>query len=301
MILSELLLKYKIVDDYTIKNEQDFDTLALSRSDINFKVCTFIVDRRYLSDISENVTMVFTTPDIGVDLDIEGVGVCCVDNPRNVFFKLHNALENSKDYKRHIFKTTIGHNCQISKMSSIAENNVFIGDNVVIEEFVVIRENTVIGDNCIIRAGVKIGSVDFEFKYDNEKIFGVNHYGGVVIGDNVEIQCNSIVNRGLYPWDNTVIGDYTKMDAAVFVSHGVKIGNKNMITGHSIIGGRTLIGDGCWIGLNSTIRNGIVIGDNARVNMGSVVSKNVETGQSVTGNFAIDHDRFIDVIKKISK
>ena len=63
--------------------------------------------------------------------------------------------------------------------------------------------------NCIIRSGVKLGSVDFEFKYDGNHIFGVNHYGGIVIEDNVEIQCNSVVNRGLYPWDAV---SYTHLD-----------------------------------------------------------------------------------------
>lgn len=47
----------------------------------------------------------------------------------------------------------------------------------------------------------------------------------------------------------------------------------------------------------SHCQNGIEIGVNARVNMGAVVSKPVLSGQSVTGNFAIEHKVFIEDIK----
>lgn len=70
-----------------------------------------------------------------------------------------------------------------------------------------------------------------------------------------------------------------------------------MIVAQSGIGGRTVVGDDTWIGFGATVRNGIEIGVNARVNMGAVVSKPVLSGQSVTGNFAIEHKVFIEDIK----
>ncbi|MEE0772734.1 MAG: DapH/DapD/GlmU-related protein [Anaerovoracaceae bacterium] len=301
MRISELMEKYKIVDSYKIDNEKNFDTLGLTESIIDVPYCTFIDDEKYSDNLSEYITMVLTTEELAEKVLGINRGVCIVDNPRNTFFKLHNALGKSNDYMRESFDTVIGRNCNISKMAVIAEKNVIIGDNVTIEEFVVIRENTIIKDNCIIRAGVKIGSVDFEFKRENNTIFGVDHYGGVIIENNVEIQCNSVINRGLYPWDDTFIGAFTKIDAEVLISHGVKIGKCSMIVGHSILGGRTVIGENCWIGISSMIRNGLNIGDNARVNMGAVVTKSVKEGETVTGNFAIRHDKFISNMKKSLK
>ena len=298
MRLSTLLDEFSIVKSYEVFNEQEFDTLALVRSNIPLDYCTFLDDEKYATNIPSHAKMMLTTKSIAEKLKDNHLGICIVDNPRIVYFKLHNCLENSTMYIRDKTDTTIGNNCNISKLTSIANKNVIIGNNVIIEEFVTIRENTIIGDNCIIRSGVKLGSVDFEFKYDGNHIFGVNHYGGIVIEDNVEIQCNSVVNRGLYPWDDTVIGDFTKIDAGVIISHGVKIGKRNMITGQSVVGGRTIIGDDCWIGLNSTIKNGLTIGNQARINMGAVVSLDVAEHEAVTGNFAIEHRKFIENMKK---
>lgn len=183
----------------------------------------------------------------------------------------------------------------------IAKENVIIGDNVVIEEFAVIRDNVTIGDNCVIHAGVKIGFNDFEYKKENGKLFTVAHYGGVILGEEVELHPNTCVNKALYPWDNTVIGDRCKIDMLVQVSHGVKVGRDTMIVGLSGIGGRTEIGENSWIGYGCIIRNGVHVGNNARANMGAVVSRDVADGQAVTGNFAIDHDIFMENLKRAAK
>ena len=71
-----------------------------------------------------------------------------------------------------------------------------------------------------------------------------------------------------------------------------------MIVANSSIGGRVSIGENSWIGLSASVRNGISVGNNARVNMGAVVTRNVSEGKSVSGNFAIDHESFIEKIKK---
>ena len=155
--------------------------------------------------------------------------------------------------------------------------------------------------NCVIHAGVKIGFGDFEYKKENGQLFSVDHCGGVILGRDVELHSNTCVNKALYPWDNTVIGDRCKIDMLVQISHGVKVGNDTMIVGLSGIGGRTEIGENSWIGYGCIVRNGVHIGSNARANMGAVVSRDVADGQAVTGNFAIDHDIFMENLKRAAK
>lgn len=297
MKLSELLKDYNINVRFVIKNEKEFQTLALTQSPIMIPYCTFVEDVEYIKNISDFAVMAFVTENVADEIDLNKIGVCIVENPRIVFFKLHNALLESSEYARVCFDTQIGEKCKLSKLASIDKNNVLIGNNVIIEDFVKIHANTTIGDNCIIRSGTKLGGVDFEFKKDNSEIFGVEHYGGLIINNNVEIQYNSVINRALYPWDNTLIDEYTKIDSNTMISHGVKIGKRCMITAGSVIGGRTVIGDDCWIGLSATIRNGITIGNGARINLGSVVTKDVTLGESVTGNFAINHSKFLFNLK----
>ena len=284
-----------------IENEREFDFLSLSSVISNLSCCTFIDNAKYIDSISESITMVLTTEGISTQLSKKHYGICILNQPRIVFFELHNYLSQIEGYKRSAFKTVIGERNNISPKSSIADNNVVIGNDVVIEEFVTIRENTVIGDRSIIRAGTVIGGLGFEFKRNGERILSVAHSGGVLIGQDVEIQYNTCIDRAIYPWDNTVIGNYAKIDNLVHIAHAVKIEPNVMVVACSLVGGRVHIMNNVWIGAGATISNGLSVGNNARVNIGAVATKNVEEGKSVTGNFAISHDKFIRNIKHAAR
>ena len=149
----------------------------------------------------------------------------------------------------------------------------------------------------MIRTGTKIGGPGFEIKNDGTKTITVTHIGGVRIGNNVEIQQNSNVDKAIYPWDDTVIADHVRINSMVQIAHGDKIGRFTEIVAGASIQGRVMIGENVWIGPGSVIRNGISIGDNARVNMGAVVTLSVPAGHAVSGNFARDHDTLIEEMK----
>lgn len=298
MLLHQILEGMPGRPAYRLIDERPFECLALCVSELERPNLIFIDKEAYIPSIKPSVSMVLTTPALSESVHRTGAGVCIVDQPRSFFFQLHNFLANCSDYIRPPFPVEIGDGCRISPLSSIAGANVRIGSGVVVEEFVTIRENTVIGDNCIVRSGSCIGGQGFEFKRFHNEILSVAHLGGVMIGNNVEIQQNTAVDRAIYPWDDTVIGDHTKIDNLVHIAHAVKIGRCNMIVANSGIGGRTVVGDDCWIGFGATVINGITIGDRARVNMGAVVTKSVPPDGSVTGNFAIDHAQFIQNLKK---
>lgn len=299
MLLSDVL-KEMGCEEFEIKKEKEIDILALTAMDINKKTCTFLDNIKYIGDLKENVTMLLTSYELAREAEKSGYegGFCIVPQPRLVFFKIHNYLRNHPDYARKEFETQIGLGCSISPLASISSKNVVIGDNVTIEEFVVIRDNTVIGDNTIIRAGAKIGGQGFEFKREEGSIFAVEHLGGVVIGNHVEIQYNACIDKAVYPWDNTILGDYVKIDNLVHIGHAVKVKERAMIVAQSGIGGRTVIENDTWIGFGVTISNGLQIGEGARANIGAVVTKNVSDEGSVTGNFAIAHEKFIENLKK---
>lgn len=298
MLLSDIFKECNCFEDAVLKNEKSFDYLALTASDVNGLLCVFIDNEKYISDVKENVRMIITVNSVAELLDSSSYGLCIVNNPREVFFSIHNYLSDKRHKLEIKKKTIIGNDCSISDLASISKDNVKIGNNVVIEEFVVIREHTTIGDNSIIRAGSIIGGQGFEFKRLKEGILSVAHAGGVIIGENVEIQYNTCVDRGVYDWDDTIIGDNCKIDNLVHIAHGVKIGKNTMIVANTGIGGRTVIGEDTWLGFASTISNGIVIGNNARANIGSVVTKSIPNDGSYTGNFAIEHSIFMKNLKK---
>lgn len=295
MKLSEVI---ELIPQCSLLSEGEFSYLGLAVSQCDNNLLSFIEDEKYIDEISDNITSIITSKYIGEKLKSK-YGIIVSENPRIDYFKLHNELSKSGQYTRKKFKTKIGEGTNISNLSSISENNVIIGTNVVIEEFVVIRENTIIGDNSIIRAGSIIGGEGYEYKRSNGTIMNVKHCGGVIIGNYVEIQYNSCIDKALYTWDNTIVGDYSKLDNMVHLEHGVKIGQRNLIASRVTIGGRTEVGNDSWIGLGAIISNGLIIGNKVSISLGAVVTKGLNDHEKVSGNFAINHNKYIDFIKQI--
>lgn len=304
MLLSAELPKIGI--ECSCFDEKEFSSLGLAGYNDGKDVCTFLAAAKYAAGLSEGISMILTSQKVYDELTRAGslggtYGICIVDNPRLTYFLLHNALCDSTDYARPRFESKIADRAKISPLAYIAPYNVIIGENTVIEEFVSIKENTVIGNDCIIRTGTKIGGPGFEIKNDGTKTITVTHIGGVKIGNNVEIQQNSNVDKAIYPWDDTIIADHVRINTLVQIAHGDKIGRFTEIVAHASIQGRVQIGENVWIGPGCVIRNGISIGDNARVNMGAVVTLSVPAGEAVSGNFARTHECLIEEMKTYKK
>ncbi len=211
-----------------------------------------------------------------------------VDNPRLRFaqvmtrFFVH-PIEPS------ISATAICHpTSTVSKLAmigeyTVVEENVIIGDYVQIGHHVVIHANTKIGDRSAIGSNTVIGSIGFGFEFDhNATPIRIPHFGGVIIGEDVEIGSCTSIARGTI--DNTTIGSFVKIDDHVFVAHNVNIGPRSILVAGSEINGSVQIGEDCWIGPLSTIRDGLIIGQSSIVGMGAVVTRDVPRGTTVAGN-----------------
>lgn len=301
MYLSEELKKISI--ECKCFNEKSFSSLGLAGYNDGKDVCTFLAASKYADGISEGISMIITSKSVydellGQKKIDDKYGICIVENPRITYFKLHNALCQNDEYKRKDYPSIISDSAKISNLAYISDKNVKIGNNVVIEEFASIKENTIIGDNSVIRAGSIIGGTGFEIKNSDGGLWTVTHIGGVIIGNNVEIQQSTTIDKAIYPWDNTILSDGVRINSQVQIAHGVKIDIDTEVVSNAGIQGRVKIGKGVWIGPNTAIRNGIKIGDNARVNIGAVVTLDVPDGASVSGNFAREHSKMIQEMRR---
>lgn len=299
MLLSKELKKLNI--ECECYNENDFESLGLAGYNHGDNVLTFAAASKYLGQLTDNVCMVLTTKEAYEEFISEhentSLGFAIVDNPRLVYFLLHNCLCNNENYKGGSFTSRISPKAQIHPMAYVSPVGVIIEDDVVIEEFVSIKAGTHIQNGARIRAGSIVGGIGFEVKSNKKGNFIVEHVGKTIISENVDIAQNVTIDRAIYPWDATIVGNNVMIADQAVISHGVKIGSNVEIAAGAGIMGRVTVGENSWIGPNSTIRNGISVGKNARVNMGAVVTKSVKDGEAVSGNFAIEHSKFINNIK----
>lgn len=291
MLLSKILADMGY-EGATIIREREFQYLALTEYTPGEQSLVFLDSVQYVAKLAPPVTMVLAAEGLEERIP-EDMGVCVVERPRELFFLIHNFLSCRQGYQREEFLSEIGEGCTISPLASIAEKNVRIGRGVVVEEFAVIRENTVLQDGVIVRAGAVVGGQGFEYKRMGERTLLVEHAGGVIVEEGAEIKYNTCIDRAVYPWDDTVVGGYCRLDNLVHIGHAVKLGKCVLVAAGSVIAGRTTIGNNAWVGLNVTIANGLHIGENSRVNMGAVVISSVKDGEHVTGNIAIEHTKFM--------
>lgn len=259
----------------------------------------FLESERFLESLLANsgVTAVITTPLLAERIPA-GLGVALSDAPRRDFYLLHNHLAEHTAFYWQDFPTEIAADAVISPTAYVAADNVRIGRRAVIEPHVTVLPHTIIGDDVILRAGTVVGAQGFQFIRSGDTVLPVAHAGGVWLHDRVEVQARGAIARALFG-GFTELGEDTKLDSLVYVAHQVRIGRRCLIGAGATITGSVIIGDDVWIGPQATIASEITIGDGAFITLGSVVTRNVAAGQRVTGNFAIDHEKFIAFLRTI--
>lgn len=290
-----------IIPEIDIVNDASFNALGMATTCFsNERVLSFLSDEKYLESIisNKNIVALITSKEIySRNSILFNYGLIIDDNPKLVFYKIHNILSDHEFYWKK-FNNVIADSAKISDNAYIEDNSIYIGNNTVIEPGVVIHSGSIIGDNVIIRSGSKIGSCGFQFLNLKNKVYPVKTGGRVIIKDNVEVQHNCCIDRGVLGGD-TIISQYVKLDNFVHIAHDDIIGERTLITAGVKLSGRVIIGQDCWIGVNATVTNGISIGNNCKISLGAVVTKSIPDNSTVSGNFAIDHSKFIEFIKSI--
>ena len=294
MLLSEVVkaLPGQLVSD------GEFRCLAFATETEQTAFLTFLEREKFLPALENpNISCVLTTAELAewIPAHIQGVFVC--ERPKASLFEIHNHLADREEYVGKPFPTKIGKNCQISPLAAIGKENVIIGDHVTIDPFVVIQGRVVIGDYVTIRAGTVIGAKGFSFSKDADRNpTPVIDAALVEIQDHVDIFNLVHVAAGVFPWERTVIGAYTKIAEQSHIGHGAHIGSRCMIANAKCCG-NSRIGDNVWVGPGAVVSNRVRIGSGARVSIGAIATKDVSAGETVTGNFAIPHRTFMRNLK----
>lgn len=285
-MLSSLNVDYEIEGDNEIKIKGISSITNATQDDLSF--CWHDGDKAIELVSRSNAGVILCKKDLrGVLHPKRGTQIVFLEKPRHVFVLLaHKMYEKQKkplgiSPRAVISKTVvIGNRCHVGDFAVIGDN-CKIGNDTIIYDKVTLVSNCVIGDRCIIHSGVTLGDDGFAFERDENELYKFPHFGRVIIGDDVEICANSHIAKGSL--SDTVIGNGTKIDALVHISHNVVIGKNCEITAGSVIGGSTEVGDSTWIGLNATLKDQIKVGNNAIVNSGASVIHDVPSYDIVAG------------------
>lgn len=285
--------------DGSLLREGDFYKLAFATEQEQTGFLTFLEREKFLPALCENtgVSCVLCTPELADQIP-ERLGVFVCRRPKAALFQLHNGLAQEEQYTGAHFPTRCGRDCTISPLAVIPERDVIIGDRVTIEPFVVLKGRVAIGDDVTIRSGSVIGCKGFSFSKDEQgRNVSVVDTAEIVLRSHAEIFENVCISTGIFPWEQTVIGENTKVDAQCHIGHGAHIGTNCLLAEGSRCCGNSRVGDHTWIGVGAVVSNRVRVGANSRVSIGAVATKDVPAGQTVTGNFAIDHTRFMQNLK----
>jgi UDP-3-O-[3-hydroxymyristoyl] glucosamine N-acyltransferase len=146
---------------------------------------------------------------------------------------------------------------------------------------VVVLDRCVLGDRVICQPGVVIGGDGFGFAPDGERWFKLVQAGVAVIGDDVELQANTCVDRGAL--GATVIEAGVKVDNLVQLAHGVRVGRDTVIAAQTGVAGSTAIGRHAIVAAQVGIAGHLHVGDGATLTARAAVMNDVEPGSTMYG------------------
>lgn len=161
----------------------------------------------------------------------------------------------------------IGPMVQIGRGTRIGANTV-IGPGVAIGRDCQIGANAVIGfaligDDVRILSGAVVGEAGFGVAGGHGGAVDIPQLGRVIVQNGVTIGACSCVDRGA--WDDTVLGENTKLDNLVQIAHNVRLGRNCMVAAHAGLSGSVVAGDGVRFGGRAGIADHVTIGDGASI------------------------------------
>jgi UDP-3-O-[3-hydroxymyristoyl] glucosamine N-acyltransferase len=179
----------------------------------------------------------------------------------------------------------VGQGAQIGARTVISTGAV-IGPGVAVGRDCYVGSNAVVicallGDRVKIYAGTVIGEAGFGVTAGSRGLVDMPQLGRVILQDGVTVGANSCIDRGAF--DDTVVGENTKIDNLVQIAHNVTIGRNCVMAAFTGISGSVKIGDGVQLGGAAGIADHVTIGDGARLAARIGLFKDVPAGESWGG------------------
>lgn len=179
----------------------------------------------------------------------------------------------------------IGPGAAVGEGSEIGANSV-IGPGVQIGRHCRIGHGTsiqcaLVGDRVTIASGARLGEAGFGVIAGPSGAEDQPHFGRVIVQDEVTIGANTTVDRGAF--DDTMIGERTKIDNLCQIAHNVVLGRGVIMAAFGGISGSVVVGDGVRLGGRVGLADHVTIGEGADLAASSGVFRDIPAGETWGG------------------
>jgi UDP-3-O-[3-hydroxymyristoyl] glucosamine N-acyltransferase len=262
---------------------------------------SFLSDRRYIKDFKATAAAAVFAHPAHAEAAPKGCVLLLSGEPQAAYARVVSRLYRAR---RHLAADPPIH------PSAVIEEGVSIGYGAVIGPGAVIGSGTLIDANAVIGPGVAIGrdcqigsgaSIGFALIGDRVRIYAnavigqagfgvagsgegavdIPQLGRVIVQDDVTLGACVCVDRGA--WDDTVIGERTKIDNMVQIAHNVRIGRNCVLAAHTGLSGSVVVGDGVRFGGRAGVGDHTTIGAGASIAAGGGVLRDVPAGETWAG------------------
>jgi len=172
-----------------------------------------------------------------------------------------------------------------------------VGNNFFAHTHAVVREFCRLGNNVVLQNAAIVGSDGFGFAKDDggqkegeskkANWYKIVQSGTVEIGDDVEIQAGSCIDRASV--GETRIGRGTKIDNLVQVGHACTVGEDTLLCAQVGLAGSTEVGNNVILAGQVGVAGHCKIGDGAIATAQSGIPNDVPAGTTVSGYPAIEN------------
>ncbi len=156
----------------------------------------------------------------------------------------------------------------------------------------VVREGCILGEDVTLGNGVIVGSDGFGFARDEAGAwYKIPQSGRVIVGDRVEIQANSCIDRASI--GQTTIADGVKIDNLVQVGHGSTVGEHTLLCAQVGLAGSSHIGRRVILAGQVGVAGHLTVGDGAVATAQSGIPQDVPPNETVSGYPAIPNRQWL--------
>ena len=172
-----------------------------------------------------------------------------------------------------------------------------IGSHFFAHAHAVVRERCRLGDHVTLQNGAIVGADGFGFaRYNSPAPDGpawhkIPQTGVTVLGDHVEIQANSTVDRASI--GETRVDTGAKIDNLVMVGHGSSVGANTLLCSQVGLSGSTHVGKNVILAGQVGVAGHLTIGDGAIATAQTGIPSDVAAGATVSGYPAIDNRKWL--------